>query len=578
MFVTHGNEPKKKETRKMTDSLKTVRTRKAASTGTPQTQKAVKGQKQNNAGGFTFTIGDMDRAKRFLILGSEGTYYNSGATMSADNAKTIIKLASDEESSRELVDLIVEVSTSGRAPKQNPALFALAVAASHGTPASKGYAFSKLNAVARTGTTLFQFVSYAEQFRSWGRGLKNAVANWYLSKDVDKLAYQTVKYRNREGWAHRDLFRQSHPHTSDRALQGLGEWILRGTVDGAPKLVKGFTLAQSADVKDLPALIREYGLSWEMLPTEALNDKKVWGALLDGNVPLGALLRQLPRLTRIGIIAPLDDATAKIVTRLTDKDEIERARIHPIAILTAMKVYSRGRSDKGSSTWAPDRKIVDALDKAFYLAFKNVTPSGKRTLIGLDVSGSMDGFYGSEETILTPREATGAIALVTVATEPSTHVIGFTGGASAGYGYSYGRSRNSSVTSAGNGPMGKVVTNLDSTVSSSRRLDDVISDLKALPMGTTDCSLPMLYAIEEGLKVDTFIIMTDNETYAGRVHPHEALKQYRDKSGIHDAKLIVLSTAATKFSIASPTDPLMLDIPGFDSAAPQVIAEFSRGL
>lgn len=550
----------------MTDSLKSVNTRKVSST--PQSQKAAKGQKKNAAGGYVFKIDDIERAKRFLILGSESNFYTPGAEMSAQNAKTLVKLAeASDESSKTLVDLIVSVSTEGRAAKVNPAIFALAVAGSHGSTEAKSYALAQLPAVLRTGTHLFLFATYIEQFRGWGRGLKNAVARWYTEKDADKLAYQAVKYQSREGWTHRDLFRLSHPETKNAALHGLGEWILRGDSSEAPRIVEGFVKAHE-DGADVPALIREYGLSWEMVPTQSLNEKATWEALLDGNLPLGALLRQLPRLTRIGLLGTLSTASKGIVERLTDKAEIERARIHPIAILQAMKVYASGRSDKGSTTWTPDKKIVSALDKAFYLAFKNVTPAGKRTLIGLDVSGSMDGGWSLRDTVLTPREATAAVALVTVATEPSTHVIGFTGG--GGYGWGRTSRTNSSNVSAN-------VTNLDTVVSDSRRLDDVIKDLQRLPFGGTDCALPMLYALENNLEVDTFIIMTDNETWAGGVHPFEALKQYRQKTGI-DAKLIVLSTESTKFSIADPSDAGMLDIAGFDSAAPALVADFSRGL
>ena len=187
----------------MTDSLRGVRTRPASGykprsknpVSTPARADMVK---NNDGGGYVFKIDDMDRAKRFLVLGSEGNFYRSGAEMSSQNAKTIIGLASDARTSKPLVDLIVEISTEGRAPKQNPALFALAIAASHGDGDSKRYALSKLPAVARTGTALFLFAGYVEQFRGWGRALKRAVAEWYLDKEnSDALAYQVTKYRSR---------------------------------------------------------------------------------------------------------------------------------------------------------------------------------------------------------------------------------------------------------------------------------------------------------------------------------------------------------------------------------------------
>jgi 60 kDa SS-A/Ro ribonucleoprotein len=39
----------------------------------------------------------------------------------------------------------------------------------------------------------------------------------------------------------------------------------------------------------------------------------------------------------------------------------------------------------------------------------------------------------------------------------------------------------------------------------------------------------------------------------------------------------VVGTTATECSIANPSDPGMLDIAGFDTAVPQLVADFSRG-
>ena len=44
-----------------------------------------------------------------------------------------------------------------------------------------------------------------------------------------------------------------------------------------------------------------------------------------------------------------------------------------------------------------------------------------------------------------------------------------------------------------------------------------------------------------------------------------------------DAKLVVVGMTATQFSIADPADPGMLDVVGFDAAAPEIISQFVRG-
>jgi 60 kDa SS-A/Ro ribonucleoprotein len=67
------------------------------------------------------------------------------------------------------------------------------------------------------------------------------------------------------------------------------------------------------------------------------------------------------------------------------------ARMHPLTILSALRVYNMGRGMRGDGQWTPTARVVDALDDAFYLACGQVEPSGKRVLLALDVSGSMDG-------------------------------------------------------------------------------------------------------------------------------------------------------------------------------------------
>ena len=83
----------------------------------------------------------------------------------------------------------------------------------------------------------------------------------------------------------------------------------------------------------------------------------------------------------------------------------------------------------------------------------------------------------------------------------------------------------------------------------------------------------MVWAIQNKIEVDTFIIYTDNETWAGSIHPVQALQQYREKMGI-PAKLIVVGMTATNFSIADPDDFGMLDVVGFATDTPAIISNF----
>jgi 60 kDa SS-A/Ro ribonucleoprotein len=408
--------------------------------------------------------------------------------------------------------------------------------------------------VARTGTHLFLFAGYVEQFRGWGRGLRRAVAQWYLTRDVPATAYQAVKYRQREGWSHRDLLRLAHPVTADPARRALFDWIVRGATDAdTPRLVEGFVRA-NAPGADVAKLVRQYRLSWEMLPSAALTAASTWEALLDNGIAQTALIRQLPRLTRLGLLEPLAGRLDEVCAQLSDGERLRSARVHPMSVLVALNTYSGGRSMAGSSTWEPVAQVVDALDAAFYASFGNVEPSGRRTMLALDVSGSMTAAISGLP--LSCRQASAAMALVTAATEPATTTVGFTAG--------------------GNGRNWRAAQLTPLAISPRQRLDYALRVVSGLAFGGTDCSLPMQHALQQNLPVDTFVVYTDNETWAGDIHPHQALRQYRERTGI-PARLVVVGMTATNVSIADPDDAGMLDVAGFDTAVPSLIADFARG-
>jgi 60 kDa SS-A/Ro ribonucleoprotein len=532
-------------------------------------------QVPNSSGGFAWTVDQWTRLRRFLVLGSEGgSYYASQWKLTRENAKTVERCVRDD--GKRAVDEIVRISDEGRAPKNDPALFALALAAGLGDDETRKAALDALPQVARTGTHLFQFASFVEGFRGWGRSLRRAVGRWYAAQPVDALAYQAVKYRQREGVTHRDLLRLAHParHVSagnptlDVSPQhaGLFEWIVRGTEsDGLPRLVDGFLRAQRAEkASETAALVREYRLPREALETEHLTSPEVWEALLE-NMPMTAMVRNLATMTRVGVIAPASAGTAKVVTRLGDVERIRRARVHPIALLSALRTYQAGRGARGRGVWNPVREVVDALDAAFYTAFENVEPTGKRLLLALDVSGSMT--FGSVAGVpyLSPRDASAALALVTAASEEQYEIVGFYTG-------------RRGWKSERKGPWGFLNNGLTPlAISPRQRLDDAIKTVTDLPFGGTDCALPMLYALAKEREVDTFVIYTDSETWAGEIHPVQALSDYRRASGI-DARLVVVGMVSNGFSIADPTDPGMLDVVGFDTATPQLIAQFARGV
>jgi 60 kDa SS-A/Ro ribonucleoprotein len=160
-------------------------------TRTPQTEQADPKQVKNTGGGYSFQVDDWKRLERFLILGSEGgSYYVNERTLTRENSAAVLRcIAADPERA---VSEIAAISESGRAPKNDAAIFALALAASHDNKRAREAAFGALPRVCRIATHLFQFVDTVNGFRGWGNGLRKAVARWYIQRTPDEVAYHVA--------------------------------------------------------------------------------------------------------------------------------------------------------------------------------------------------------------------------------------------------------------------------------------------------------------------------------------------------------------------------------------------------
>lgn len=530
-----------------------------------QTERGDSRQVVNSAGGYVYQTDDATRLRRFLILGTEGgTFYASERDLTKVNLDFMKEFAAKDP--KAFYNVLADVDADNIAPRHSTILLALAVLFAQAGQPSKDKRIERegvevYDAIkahfpqfVRTGTHLFEFVDNALLFRKWGRGLRTVIGDWYKDKDPEALAYQITKYRQRGGWTHRDLLRKAHPKPVDTGVKAVVDYAVHGRND----VPVGFQIIdQFEDVKaGTLTPVDASALTWEMLPTDSLKDPNVWIALIrGGRLPYTAMLRNLGRMTSIGVFNVKDGGQIMrtVTQKITDPDQIVRARLHPFNVLTALKTYQSGGGFRGNLIWTAKRQIIDALDAAFYLAFSTVAPSDKSTLLALDVSASMNGALMNSN--ISARAASTAMAMVSLAAAPdTTDMVAFTSNGGAW--------RDSSLIALDFSPR--------------ERLDDIIRRTNAIPFGGTDCALPILHALEQKKFYDTFVVYTDNETWAGRVQVPDALRMYRQAIN-PQARMVVVGMTATEFTIADPQDPLSLDVVGFNPSAPRVIAEFSDG-
>lgn len=519
---------------------------------TPQSQPIPgKNMEVNSAGGYAFAVKDWTRLERFLVLGSEGgTYYVGEQKLTVDNCEAAVRCI--KEDGVRVVNTLVQISDEGRAHKNDPALFVLAMCSSpmFADEKTRSAANSSLHKVARIGTHLFHFMEFRKGFAksggSFGRGLRTAIQKWYNDRPDDKLAIQVVKYKQRDGWSHRDVLRVAHPTPHSEVAQSIFKYAVKGTLsEGLPKIIQGHELAMNGEVsktENMVKIIQDYSLQREMVPTSWLTKPEVWEALLP-NLGLTAVLRNLGNMSKCGLLSPMSDASKTVVKLLMDEEALKKARVHPLSILVGFRTYSQGHSMRGSGEWEVVSQIQDALDQSFYTAFKFIEPSGKNFFLGIDVSGSMT--CPINNLPLSCAEGAAVMAMVTAKTEENYHIRGFS------------------------------TEFVDLGISPSQRLDDIMSRTSRMSFGGTDCALPMKYARQHKIPVDVFAVYTDSESWAGGQHPCQALEEYRQAMG-RPAKLVVVGMVSNEFTIADPDDAGMLDVVGFDTGTPAVISDFAR--
>ncbi|GAA3097212.1 TROVE domain-containing protein [Streptosporangium carneum] len=539
---------------------------------TPQTRPIPgrAGQVRNAAGGYVFAKDVWTRLEDFLILGTTGgTYYVGEDTLTAENADVLF--AAVGEDGPRAVAMIVDVSTARppRAPKPRPAIFALALAFAYGDPDTRQAVKAAFPLVVRTTDHLAAFVGYLKNLGGKttgngsslvvGRSLRTAVASWFLRDEPDAVAFRACKAMQRrtpqgEAFSLRDALRIAHPKADTVQRRALFGWIAGNVSDDqvrevVPAVDRFLTAKAVTTTAEAVRAVTELRTPWEFLPDAMLTEPAVWEALVD-TVGMTALVRNLAKMTRIGALRPRGDATRRAVARLTDRKALARARVHPMDLFLALRVYNSGQSQPNPradrQTWQPVPAISDALEEAYELSFGHVRPSGRRLLVAVDSSGSM-----------------------------TYHRVA-AGGSPLGTAYELGCAMAVMLARIERGNVH--VIDVDTSVHASKvtprtNLREIASWRPS--GGGTDLALPFDWARGERLEVDGIVVFTDSETWAGRSHAVQALDAYR-RSVNPAVRVVVAAMTPVGRSIGDPGDPDVLNVAGLDASLPMVVNGFVR--
>lgn len=354
------------------------------------------------------------------------------------------------------VDMITAVSSEGRAPRQGPVLEALAACVTHGDTATRTAAYSNLSLVCRTASHLFQFLDACDRLsvkdgKGWGRARRRAITQWYMRKPPLSLALAITKYRKRYNWDHAKVLRLTHiavdkSHEKDwespEDYHALLRYACKGfkalATDSETPVVKYLQAIETCRTCDAPtcaSLVRKHHLCHEHLPSQMIVNKEVCDALLE-HMPITALIRNLGKMTAIGVIAADNDTQARVCQRLLDADTLTRGRIHPYSLLLALWQYEKGGGLKSTKTWNPVESVSRALAQSFDMCVgimnddweivnvdEGVPPGSDRKILqAVDVSGSMAWTPVCGSEALSARVAAGALAYITAKRCPEDSV------------------------------------------------------------------------------------------------------------------------------------------------------------
>ena len=529
-------------------------------------------------------VSDVHRLARLLCLGCDGATYRVGDNQLTPQNATCVTRMLESGNGQDVVNMVIEYSVHGVTAKQEALVLALAMCARQTVdPVTRTLCYDNLYKICRTPTQLFLFISYSltpdwpgEYPRiRWGRAFRKAISRWYLRfmevpNGARLLAELVTKYGRRHGWTHQDVLRMAHPKAGPSNGCGVAavlKYIAKGLDEAeqdlqatdanvlqfiqAVEAVKAQNNPETLDTGGLAERIRQYKLVREHVNTRLLHSPPIWEALLQ-HMPMTAMIRNLGKMSAIGILSPGSQNEVTIITRLGDIDRLNDARIHPFNVLLARLTYQRGRGDEGSISWVPNEAISNALDSAFDVTFTFMHPTNKRFLLAVDQSAAM--CQGSVNGCRSVHAATAAtaMALVTARTEEHCEIVSFS----------------------------RDIRRSD--IRPEMTLPEAEKAMRCVPAGDTDCTLPIQYALQQYLspqhrQFDVIVIYTANIPDHLQLSPAAVMQDYRRQAKVPKAKLVVCAMKSNGFTIADPDDTNKLDVVGFDAYAPEVIRRFVNG-
>ncbi|CAI8761271.1 60 kDa SS-A/Ro ribonucleoprotein [Pseudomonas sp. IT-P2] len=390
--------------------------------------------------------------------------------------------------------------------------------------------------VVDSGKMLRNFVqilrSGATGRRSLGSQPKRLVQNWLNSATERQLLQASIG--NQPSLA--DVVKMVHPKPSEAWREAFFAWVIGKPVDAQalPALTRDLLAFRSGASDQVPEV------PFQLLGNETLS-KEQWAAQAR-NMGWQGLRINLNTLARHGAFE-VPGCTEYVAARLADPEAVAKARVYPYQLLAAYRMV-------GDDVPA---LIREALQDALELSLTNVPKLPGAVVVCPDVSGSMGSpLTGYRQGATTAVRCIDVAALITAAVlrkQPTARVMPF----------------EWKVVDITLNPR-------DSVISNAEKLAGIFG-------GGTCCSAPLKKLADSKARVDTLIMVSDNESWidARRQGASETMLQWERIKRINpQARLICIDLQPGWATPAADREDI-LNVGGFSDAVFDVIDQFTTG-
>lgn len=479
----------------------------------------------NEAGGLAYSLSDTNALAQYVVTGTFNNTYYVSAEEQLKQVETLLATVTPE--------FVAKAAVYARKfgyMKDTPAYLTAWLAA-------KGHLDLFRRVFPQTidnGKMLSNFVHLIRSGslgrRSFGTAIKKEIQKWLNSHNSQWLFNTSIGLGNP---SLQDVIKMVHPRPVDKFHENMYAYLLDRKYEETmlPEQVRLFELLKKGDTQVIPDVPFRVLTNCNLTP-------KQWKAIALA-MPFNTLRMNLNSIARHGVFTD-SEFTKTICEKLRTAEDIKKSRVFPYQLMTAYQNID------GSVPTSVGVALQDAME----IATENIPEFSGQTVVGVDVSGSMSytsitGNNGHTSSKTTCVEVAALIASCILRKNPDAIILPF-----------------------------------DTCVYDNVRLnprDSVMTNAKILSMngGGTDCSLPFKYVHAHDIRVNNFVLVSDNESWyneggVGRTATGWTVVKSRNPA----AKLVNINIQPYMTTQVQNIPNEVLNIGGMSDVVFKVMAEF----